>query len=112
MSTDKTFTSKLGTTRAGERTRVWIEGARLTAHGFVPGVLFLKTWEAGRLVLTIAANDGTHAPSALGTVAGKGAKPIIDITGARVAEWFAIEGRTHVTVTYRPGRITIKRSEG
>lgn len=108
MSTEKTFTSKLGTTRAGARTRVWLEGSRLVAHGFACGSQFRKAWEEDRLVLTLL--EGAHERSTdIATVSGKGAKPIIDITGTRVAEVFG--AGTHVTVTYRAGRITIKRLE-
>lgn len=108
MNPEKTFTSKLGTTRVGERTRIWLEGARLIAHGFEPGTRVLKTWvSGGALVLTVdSVGDLSRANYA--TVSGKGAKPIIDITGAQVAEWFGSE--THVTVTYRAGRIVIRKA--
>lgn len=108
--TDKTFVSKLGTTRAGERTRIWLEGKRLSAHGFEPGVRFIKQWDDDRLVLvTLADADeaAAYPKVSLGTVSGKGDKPIIDITGALVAQTFG--SGTHVTVTYRAGRISIKR---
>jgi hypothetical protein len=110
MNPDKTFVTKLGTTRAGERTRIWLEGSRLVAHGFTCGHMFLKTWEDGRLILTLHTGGAlTAGRSSLGTVSGKGDKPIIDITGARVAELFGTG--THVTVTYRAGRITITTQE-
>lgn len=108
MNPDKTFSTKLGNTRAGERTRIWLEGARLTAHGFEPGTSFRKVWAEQALVLIAETYAGPKTRE-YGTVSGKGAKPIIDITGSQVAEWFG-DHETHVTVTYRAGRITIKRA--
>jgi hypothetical protein len=104
-----TFKTKLGTTRAGERSRIWIEGARLIAHGFNAKRLFLKSWfeDDGRLVLTLmtAREAQTYRAASIGTVSGKeGAKPIIDITGELVRTTFGTG--THVNVKYAPGRIT------
>lgn len=111
MNPDKTFVTKLGTTRAGDRTRIWLEGARLVAHGFEPGTRFLKSWIDDKLVLSAMpdAMADTYRAASIGKVSGKGTKPIIDITGARVAETFG--AGSHVTVTYRAGRITITRGE-
>lgn len=98
--------SKLGTTRAGERTRVWIEGKRLAAVGFTQGTLFRKVWADGELPLiaidAVAADKWPR--SERGTVSGKHGSPIIDVTGARVAATFS---GTHVVVTFRPGLIVI-----
>jgi hypothetical protein len=113
-STDKTFTTKLGKTSAGERSRIWIEGARLEAHGFTPKTKFLKIWRAdGTLLLakegTKLSGEDANTPATIATVSGKGTKPIIDITGAKVVETFG--SGTHVLVTYRANRITIKKVE-
>jgi hypothetical protein len=111
MNPDKTFTTKLGTTRAGERTRIWIEGNRLIAHGFYCTAQLQRIWSEGKLVLRII-DDVAFAALPVaerGTVSGKDGKPIIDITGARVSQTFG--AATHVTVTYRAGRITITRNE-
>lgn len=100
--------TKLGKTRAGECSRVWIEGARLQNAGFVVGTAFFKKWdgEAGKLELTTRVPKDT--PRALtGTVTGKGEKPIIDVIGAKVMEMFA--GSTHVRATFHKGRIVIER---
>ena len=108
MASDKVFTTKLGTTRAGERSRIWIEGKRLTAHGFTPGVVFVKQWSEGKLALVADLALVDAAPSKdCGTVSGKGDKPIIDITGTLVRDTFGMG--SHVTVTYRASRITITR---
>ena len=104
-----TFTTKLGTTRAGPRTRIWIEGQRLLDAGFVPGMCFTKTWNdvTGKLTLAcITAAYAAQLPRAVvGRVSSKGTKPIIDITGAKVAEFFG-QGET-VNVLYRPNTIII-----
>jgi hypothetical protein len=107
---DKKLTTKLGTTRAGERTRIWIEGARLVAHGFPVGSKIQKVWGDGKLVITSVTekefDELEHA--ARGKVSGKGEKPIIDITGVKVSETFK---GTHVAVVYREGRITVTNDE-
>lgn len=102
-----TFQTKLGTTRAGERSRIWLEGARLTAAGFKPGMQFLKAWGAGSLVLATCTSKQFEAAGRdeRGTVSGKDAKPIIDITGAHVRDTFG--AGSHVSVTYAHRTITI-----
>jgi hypothetical protein len=99
----ETFTTKLGTTsKAGERTRIWLEGKRLTAHGFTPGALYRRNWNAADRRLTLRVIDQDHfdqlARDEKGTVSGKGDKPIIDIVGAKVRDVF---GKSEtVTVEY------------
>ncbi len=48
-----TITTKPGKTREGERTRVWLEGERLLAHGFTHRALVERQWSKGRLVLLV-----------------------------------------------------------
>jgi hypothetical protein len=102
----ETITTKLGKTRAGERSRIWLEGKRLNAHGFTHRTPFHKTWSAGRLVIEAATAEGVEGlpRDARGTVAGAGERPVIDITGALVAKVF---GGTHVRVTFSHRRIVI-----
>ena len=109
-----TFKTKLGTTRAGERSRIWIEGARLVAAGFTCGARFRRTFQtlhAASLTLEIISEQQfeTLPVSQRGTVSGKGAKPIIDITGTIVRDTFG-KG-THVAVTYTRNTITITTAE-
>lgn len=106
MSTDKVFSTKLGTTRAGERTRIWLEGKRLIAHGFNRGQCVERVWSDDKLVLRTVERDAWEAlpRDARTTVAGTDARPIIDIATERVATTF--QG-SHVSVSYRQGRITI-----
>jgi hypothetical protein len=106
MSTEK-FISKLSNTKAGPRTRLWLEGARVANAGFKVGLLVRRDWkESGSLVLTIidAAAHDELPRSEKGRVSGKGEKPILDITGAAVAAFFTGD---KVAVTYKPGKITI-----
>ena len=101
-----TFTTKLGTAKRVERSRIWIEGQRLIDAGFVPGSYFLKGRAIGpRLTLTLLKDDDVinTAPC---KVSGKGAKPIIDITGELVRDAFGSKG-THVTVAFKAGEIVI-----
>ncbi len=97
------FTTKLGSTRAGPRTRLWLEGNRLLQHGFQHGDKFRKTWSAGRLVIQTIPNKDFERDSC-GTVSGSTNRPIIDITGARFSETF--QGQ-QVSVRFADGRITV-----
>jgi len=98
---DDTFVAKLGKTRAGDRTRVWLEGNRLADAGFKHGKRYLKVWDEKSRTLTLSlfapGNDGA-------VVSGKPDRPVIDITGQRVAATFRT---THVAVTYAKGTIKI-----
>lgn len=109
MST--TFITKLGTTRAGERTRIWIEGNRLLDAGFAAGATFTKTWHENSLELIKARKSQIRAfdipRSGWATVSGKGSKPIIDITGAKVVETFGKYPNVEVTF-YEDGVIEIR----
>jgi hypothetical protein len=101
------FESKLSKTKAGERTRIWLEGARVANAGFKVGLLVRRQWkENGSLVLTIIdAKEHDELPrSEKGRVSGKGEKPILDITGATVAAFFTGD---RVAVKYQTGKITI-----
>jgi hypothetical protein len=109
----ETFTTKLGTTsKAGERTRIWLEGKRLVAHGFTVGTRYQRVWyEAAHTLILYVCKEETFAELARadkGTVSGKGDKPIIDIVGTRVREVFG-KGET-VNVTYTKNRIVITAS--
>lgn len=102
----ETFTSKLGSHRGGRR--VWLEGARLVAAGFeAKQTHFQKCWYTASRTLVLTACD----PDADGAcrVSGKDAKPVIDITGKRVAEFFG-EDCEQVRVTYALFKITIERA--
>lgn len=103
--TAATFTTKLGKTKAGERSRIWIEGERLTVHGWCVGDHFSREW--GDHTLTISRITYQKYCSLTreerGTVSGKEDKPIIDITGKVVADCFR---GSHVIATYRHQSIT------
>jgi len=101
-NTMDTLRSKLGTARKVERSRIWIEGRRLAEIGFAPGSRFDTTWDlaTGTLYLTLASNGERK-------VSGKGDKPIIDITGEQVRNFFGLRF-THVDCNYESGEVTIK----
>ena len=103
----QTSTHKLGTSKRIERSRIWLQGKRLTAAGFTPGKTFYAVWAKGKLTLDLR----THFPDDYEErkVSGKGEMPIIDIVGASVRETFG--HRTHVDVEYQQGRITITPSK-
>lgn len=106
-----TLTTKLGTTRAGPRTRIWLQGSRLLDHGFPPGSRFKKRWDitAHRLVLTGISQDefesGDIPRREMGTVSGTLERPVIDITGEIVATTFEDD---YVYVTFHKNRIVIE----
>lgn len=110
----ETFRTKLGTARRVERSRIWIEGKRLVDAGFTVGSYFAKRWMAPdqcsttqyapHLVLKLLKPNDVLATAPC-KVSGKGAKPIIDITGEAVRDFFG-KG-THVEVEFRKGLITI-----
>ena len=85
-----TFTHKLGTTRAGEGTRIWLEGKRLIVHGFTHGAHVAREWHEGKLRLSVVdlATWEALPRNERTTVAGSAARPIIDITGVQVREAF------------------------
>jgi hypothetical protein len=85
-----TFNHTLGKTRAGEGTRIWLEGKRLIDHGFAHGAHVRREWHEGKLRLSVvdAATFETLPRNERTTVAGNAARPIIDITGAAVRDAF------------------------
>jgi hypothetical protein len=112
MTSEKTFTSKLGTTRAGPRSRIWLEGQRLIDAGFTPGYHYDAIWTERTLTLIVGEAAVRAVPSNVECleqrkVSGKAAKPIIDIVGARVLATFG-ERAERVSVAYGAGVITIR----
>jgi hypothetical protein len=85
-----TFSAKLGTSRAGDRTRIWLEGKRLETAGWNAGQHFERRWydDALTLVQVDAAAFEALPRDARGTVSGKPGRPVIDLVGARIAETF------------------------
>jgi hypothetical protein len=102
----KTFTHKLGTSRAGAGTRLWLEGKRLSDHGFVHRAACERRWSEGKLVLRVVDRDTFAAleRSNRTSVAGSEARPIIDITGEAIAKAFP---SGEVTVTWSHGRCVV-----
>ena len=97
---------KLCVSRAGERTRVWLEGRLLTEAGFAAGSKFLRAWRGAALILTACSEAAFEAAphGERGTVSGRREKPIIDLISAEFPATFA---GTHIAVTFAPGRIRI-----
>lgn len=105
------FITKLGTTkRAGLRSRIWLEGLRLLEHDFPHGALFKREWKERTLILErVTVPEWKNLEQAArGTVSGRRDRPVIDITGARVAETFRTE---RVAVLYSPKGRRISISE-
>jgi hypothetical protein len=102
-----TSTHRLGKTRAGERSRVWLEGKKLESTGFTQGTLFSKEWLKGKLVIERITQTTFDklAPINRGTVSGSIGRPVIDITGEKVQNTF--KGDT-VTATFAHRCITVE----
>lgn len=106
----KTFTHKLGKTRAGDATRIWLEGQRLIDHGFFYTAQCERRWLDGRLIIRVV-DDVAFAelPRAnRTTVSGSDKRPVIDIVGLQVREAFPT-GR--IEATWSQGRVTIRGVE-
>lgn len=102
----KTFTHRLGKSRAGIGTRIWLEGKRLSAHGFFHTAQCERRWSDGKLIIRVV-DDVAFASlerSNRTTVAGSDDRPIIDITGEQVAAAFP---SGVVIATWSQGRIVI-----
>jgi hypothetical protein len=112
MTTPVKFTTKLGTARTVPLSRIWIEGKRLVDAGFTVGQYFVKEWHPEKPELRLALVDENDVLDTMPCkVSGKGATPIIDITGALVREVFGSRG-TQVECTFEDGVITIKVADG
>lgn len=109
----QTFVSKLGKTRAGERSRVWLEGKRLTAAGFAKGMPFsiLRNNQSGEWVIIPkdSQTPDNHSVIKHGTIAGTDQRPIIDTVGAAVIDAF---GSGNGTVMVQYGQLSISIRKG
>lgn len=107
----KTFTHRLGKTRAGDGTRIWLEGNRLLAHGFTYRAQCERKWSEGKLIVRVveAAAFDELPRSERTTVSGSDARPIIDIVGEQVRDAFPTG---HVEATWSQGRVVIRGVEG
>jgi hypothetical protein len=101
-----TLTTKLGTNKGKPRSRIWIEGSRLTNAGFVRGAEFVRVFEQDELRLVLVSRTVNLDVKNLRRyrVAGKGAHPIIDICGKVVTDNFT---GTHVVARHGDGIIVI-----
>lgn len=112
IKTLHTTISKLGKTRRGPHSRIWIEGHYLAAAGFLPGQYYLPVWKASKtapLTLELLRPDDIISGDAPRKVSGKGDKPIIDITNDDVSRVFGSE-YDRVLITFQSGKITIRGS--
>lgn len=96
----------VGPARRVARSRIWLQGSKLAAAGFKPGLAYTAKWSEGKLVLTLAGELTAGVEQRL--TSGKGDVPIIDITGAKVRDTFTAE---HVEVSFYAGRIVITEAE-
>jgi len=93
------FTTKVGAARRIPQSRIWIEGARLTAAGFDHAARYEVEWNDTGLSLTLS-------PVGSRRVAGTPERPIIDITGDKVRAL----GCDRVSVEFSVNSITIEKA--
>tara|TARA_R100000808_G_scaffold24356_1_gene55938 strand:- start:16407 stop:16757 length:351 start_codon:yes stop_codon:yes gene_type:complete len=111
--------TKLGKNKGLERSRIWIEGKRLTEAGFHRGEYYIAEFGgfyatpeeadySDGLVLSLIDDETVIDFGAIQPrkVSGKGDHPIIDITGKTVKEFF--DGSEYVEVDYKKGVIVIR----
>jgi hypothetical protein len=102
--------TKLGKTRSGERSRVWIEGERLTTFGFKAGSHYVREWDLPERTIRlrkITAAAAAKLPQAF-KVSGRAERPVIDITGNQVSSLFKT---ARVKVQFERGLIVISEEE-
>ena len=99
------FAHKLGNTRAGNGTRLWLEGKRLLDHGFTHRATCERIWSENKLVIRIVPQDTLLPRANKTTIAGAIDRPIIDITGAQIARTFP---SGQVIVTWSLNSITVQ----
>ena len=107
----KTFEHKLGKTRAGDGTHIWLEGQRLIDHGFTYRAQCERRWLDGRLIVRVVRDAAAfdELPRAnRTTVSGSDGRPVIDIVGLQVRAAFPT-GR--IEATWAQGRVSIRGIE-
>jgi hypothetical protein len=92
------FITKLGTNKGLPKSRVWIEGKRLSDHGFNRGTRYDRVLKDGQIMLSENENGAFK-------VSGKADHPIIDITGKAITDTFP--NCDNVIVHYTVGVIFI-----
>ena len=93
-----TTSTKRGAARGIPLSRIWLEGAKLAAHGFNHASKFDIMATPGQLIIKLD-------PAGSRRVAGAPARPIIDVTGEIIRTTFSAE---RVSVDYAHGIITLK----
>jgi hypothetical protein len=101
------YTHRLGKTRAGDGTRIWLEGKRLLDHGFTYRATCERKWSDGKLIVRLvdAATFEQLPRTDRTTVSGSATRPVIDIVGEAVRTAFPTG---HIEATWSKGRISIK----
>ena len=95
-------------TKRGQR--IWLEGGKLSRAGFKRGLRYTRTTERGIIVMSIddCYGGGFTATARAGLKgAGKGDRPIIDISAKQIGDYQTGE---KLTVTYGNNVITIARA--
>jgi hypothetical protein len=95
--------TKRGTSRGIPLSRIWLEGAKLSDHGFTHGQKFHVEHSAGYMRLTAFRVESVDVP--VRKVSGTPQRPIIDLTGELIRSTFTAE---RVTVEFSTNTIILK----
>jgi hypothetical protein len=88
--------TKIGPAHGKPHSKVWIEGKHLLAAGFKPGDRYDRHESSNMLTIQLTPNASGRYK-----VAGKGSKPILDISGAIIPRLFPPPA-SHVHVQFLP----------
>jgi hypothetical protein len=106
--------TKLFGSDAGYRSNIWLEGQRLSDHGFHAGELYTQVWMPDRIVCLRGEHPGASMPDGtkpdkvyIRVVNKQGKNPAIRLEGKRIQDMF---GRKFMCVkaTFSDGRIVIE----
>lgn len=99
---DKTRVTTATTVRVTKRgCQIWIEGPKLSSHGFNAGAKYALEMEQGLITCTIDA-QGKKTVSKC----GNGSRPIIDLHNKKIGKFFT--PNSNVIVTFEQSIITIQ----
>lgn len=101
-------TTKLFGSDQGERSHVWLEGAKVDQAGFKIGDTYHQLWRKDKSALVLCKEHGATTDEVkvfTRKVNKQGTNPAIRMEGKRVQEFFA--GFTTVKATFEDGVITL-----
>ncbi len=104
------FRTKLTPLKGIPRSKIWLEGKKLTEHGFGHKQAYIVTPDDTQVTIYLdAVGEDDFIPTKPRYVAGTPDRPIIDLGNKTVAKIY--EGHTHVDCEFANGSITIRAAD-